>query len=191
MKALQGSLSCAQPHSHHHSSTGQNTVGCLFWEKIMSSIVCYKQRQSHYQTLSWQTAWKTASANCIMPLNVPSSATAGPRAWHLDREEARSPSSHPPSQHGKAQGSCCVGKKTPSLISWERAELRWSDVWCTALWSWIRWSLASRQDAVQSFGEHLGRETGEMSHLFLCAYHSPVPQPALILFIETVHPSFD
>lgn len=31
MKALRGCLSCAQPRSCHHSSTGHNTVGCLYW----------------------------------------------------------------------------------------------------------------------------------------------------------------
>lgn len=33
MKALQGSLSCAQLCSRHHSSTGHNTVGCLHWSE--------------------------------------------------------------------------------------------------------------------------------------------------------------
>lgn len=161
-------------------------------EKIMSSIVCHKQRESHYQTLLHQAAWKTASANYIMPLDVPSSAMAGPRHWRSDREEAGSPPSHPPSQHGKAQESCCVGKKPPSLISWERAVLPWSDIWRTELWSWIRGSPARQQDVVQSFGEHLERETGEISHLFsLCRCHVPVPQPALVLFAEIVHPNLD
>lgn len=110
MKALQGSLSCAQPCSRHHSSTGHNTVGCLYWRED-HELDCVLQRESHYQPLPCQAAWKTASANCIMPLDVPSSGMAGPQGWHLDREEARSP----PSQHGKAQESCCVGKKTPCL----------------------------------------------------------------------------
>ena len=31
----------------------------------------------------------------------------------------------------------------------------------------------------------------DITLLFLCVYHIPVPQTALTLFIEIVHPSFD
>lgn len=103
---------------------------------------------------------------------------AGPRDWHLDREEAGSPPSHLPSQHGKAQESSCVGKKPPHLSPGK--ELCCSGVTSDAQ-SCGHGSERSRCGG--SIGKHLKRETGVVSHLFsLSVHHISVPHPVLVLF---------
>lgn len=119
-----------------------------------------------------------------MPLDIPSSAMAGPRGWRLDREEAGSLPSHLPSQHGKAQESSCVVKKNPHLSPGK--ELRCSGVTCDAQ-RCGQGSEGSRHGG--SFGKHLERETGEESHLLsLSVYRISVPHPVLVLFIRQCIP---
>lgn len=118
-----------------------------------------------------------------MPLDIPSSAVAGPRGWRLVREEAGSPPSHLPSQHGKAQESSCV-VKNPHLSPGK--ELCCSGVTCDAQrcgqgseGSWRGGSL----------GKHLERVTGEVAHLLSpSVYHISVPHPVLVLFLRQCIP---
>lgn len=115
-----------------------------------------------------------------MPLDIPSSAMAGPRGWRLDREEAGSAPSHLPSQHGKAQESSCVVKTPPHLSPGK--ELCYSGVTSDAQ-RCGHGSEGSRHGG--SLGKHLERETGEVSHLLsLSAYHISVPHPVLVLFMR-------
>lgn len=110
MKALQGS--CAQPYSRHHSSTGHNTVGCLYWRDD-HELDCVLQTKG--EPLS-DPASPGCMKNRLCKLhNAPGcSQQCHGRPTGLALGQGGSwISSLPPSQHGKAQESCCVGKKKP------------------------------------------------------------------------------
>lgn len=100
-------------------------MGCLYWrEDHEPDCVIQTKAEPLSDAASPGCMKKPPLHNCIMPSDVPSSATAGPRGWRSDREEAGSPPSLPPFQHGKAQESCCVGKKTLTyLLGKSRAAL--------------------------------------------------------------------
>jgi len=103
---------------------------------------CTQPRRTQHRGLpvlerSWARLYDTNKGRAIIrcrfarlhrepPLQIaqcPRMFPAVPRGWRSDRGNRIS--SLLPSQHGKAQESCCVGKKPP-LISWERATPLWS-----------------------------------------------------------------
>lgn len=187
MKALQGSLSCAQPCSRHHSSTGHNTVGCLHWRGD-HELDCVLQTKG--EPLS-DAALPGCMKNRLCKLhNAPGYSQqcyGRPTGLALGQGGSRISSLPPSIPAWESSGELLCRQKTPSLISWERAVLLWGDIWCTELWSWIR------EKSV--WWEHWeapkeGNRSGVTLVLLECTSHL-CPSPCACPVHKTAHPSFD
>lgn len=129
MKALQGSLSCAQLCSCHHSSTGHNTVGCLYWRED-HELDCVLQTKG--EPLS-DSALPGCMKNRLCKLhNAPGcSQQCHGRLTGLVLGQGGSQISSLllSLQAWESSGELLCSNPPPSLISWERAVLLWSNVW--------------------------------------------------------------
>jgi len=128
MKALQGSLSCAQPRSRHRSSTGHNTVGCLYWREA-HELDCVRQTKG--EPLS-DPALPACMKNRLCKLhNAPGCSQqchGRPTGLALGQGGSRISSLPPSLPAWESSAELLCRQKTPSLISWERAVLLWTDV---------------------------------------------------------------
>lgn len=181
MKALRGSLSCAQLCSHHHSSTGRNTVGCLHWRED-HELDCVQQTKG--EPLS-EAALPGCMKNRLCKLhNAPGYSQqcyGRPTGLALGQGGSRISSLPPSLPAWESSGELLCSQKKPPYLS-PGKELCCSGVTSDAQ-RCGHGSEGSRHGG--SLGKHLERETGEASHLFsLSAYHISVPHPVLVLFMR-------
>lgn len=128
MKALQGSLSYAQLCSHHHSSTGHYTVGCLHWRED-HELDCVLQTKG--EPLS-EAALPGCMKNRLCKLHNASGYSqqcyGRPTGLALGQGGSRISSLPPSLPAWESSGELLCSQKPPSLISWERAVLLWGDI---------------------------------------------------------------